>query len=130
MIILDTHVLIFDAIAPDKLSAKAHKTLEAAREKGELAYCDISMWEISMLLAKKRLTLSVDISSFLKDVISANRLTVLPISPEIAKLSISSCFSHKDPADRLIGATAIYYQAYLVTCDSKLTAVRELKTLW
>ncbi|WP_257255171.1 type II toxin-antitoxin system VapC family toxin [Endozoicomonas sp. SESOKO3] len=130
MIILDTHVLIFDAIAPDKLSAKAHKTLEAGREKGELACCDISMWEISMLLAKKRLTLSVDISSFLKDVISANRLTVLPISPEIAKLSISSCFSHKDPADRFIGATAIYYQAYLVTCDSKLTAVRELKTLW
>ncbi|WP_422409939.1 MULTISPECIES: type II toxin-antitoxin system VapC family toxin [unclassified Endozoicomonas] len=130
MIILDTHVLIFDAIAPERLSVKANKTLEAGREKGELACCDISLWEISMLSAKKRLTLPLDIGDFLKELISANSLSVIAISPEIAKLSNSSFFNHNDPADRLIGATAIHYQTYLVTCDSKLTEVKELKTLW
>lgn len=130
MIILDTHVLIFDAIAQERLSSLAKSTLEKGREQRELACCDISLWEIAMLAAKNRLTLPVDIADFLQDVISANRLSVLAISPDIAELSTSACFSHGDPADRLIGAAAMYYQARLLTCDSKLKSVGELEVVW
>lgn len=130
MIILDTHVLVFDAIAPDRLSTLARRTLKEGRQQNKLSCCDISLWEVAMLVAKKRLALPVDIASFLQDIISANRLSVLAITPEVAKLSNSPCFSHGDPADRLIGATALYYQARLVTCDSKLTNVRGLKAIW
>ncbi|MEN8130091.1 MAG: PIN domain-containing protein [Pseudomonadota bacterium] len=58
------------------------------------------------------------------------RLEVLPITPEIAVISQSDIFPHKDPADRLIVATAIHHKAPLITADQHLRQVKGLKTLW
>jgi PIN domain nuclease of toxin-antitoxin system len=64
------------------------------------------------------------------DIIKAMYLKVLPITPEIAVISQSELFSHKDPADRIIAATAIYYKIPLITADKKLAAIETLDVIW
>lgn len=130
MIVLDTHVLIYDALAPGKLSARARKAIETAFSDGELACSDISLWEIAMLVSRKRLDPAMDARRFLDDMIAARAIRVLPITPEIAVLSQSDMFSHGDPADRLIAATALLHGVQLVSSDAQLRKVRDVSTIW
>ena len=131
MILLDTCVLVFDALAPERLSAKALHAIEEGEENGSLACCDISLWEIAMLVAKGRLDPGTDTLSFLKLVLASRAIRLLPITPEIAKISaIDALFVHHDPADRIIAATALHYGGPLVTCDQALQAVKGLKIIW
>ena len=130
MIVLDTHVLIYDALAPGKLSARARKAIDSAFADRELACSDISLWEIAMLASRKRLDLSVDVRQFLEDLISAREIRVMPITAEITVLSQADMFSHGDPADRLIAGTALHHQAKLVTSDAQLRKLREVATVW
>jgi PIN domain nuclease of toxin-antitoxin system len=129
--ILDTCVLIFDALAPEKLSTLAAAELDKGRAAEDLACSDISLWEIAMLAHRGRITFSGEVKGLLHDIVLANRLTVLPVSPEIAVLSADDgLFTHKDPADRIIAATAICNKAPLITCDGLLQGIRGLKTIW
>ena len=72
----------------------------------------------------------VDPAFYFKQLLAALRLAVLPITPEIALLSRSSLFQHGDPADRLIGATALHLGTPLITADAKLRALESLDTVW
>ena len=130
MIVLDTHALIYDALAPARLSARARKAIALAFTDRELACSDISLWEIAMLIARKRLDPVVDARQFLDDMIAARHVRVLPITAEIAVLSQSDVFSHGDPADRLIAATARLHRAALVTSDAKLRKLKEITAIW
>lgn len=130
MVILDTHALVFDALAPDRLSRNAARAVRRAADAGDLACSDISLWEIAMLLAKGRLQIPDDVAAFLSNVIHARAIDVLPITPEIAALAISGRFAHGDPADRIIGSTAIVHRAVLVSADENLTAVQGLSVVW
>ena len=120
--ICDTHILLFWAHGPERLSAPAQHALERGRTQGELA----------LLHERGRLVLPPDVSPdlYLKQLLAALRLQVLPITPEIALLSRSDRFLHGDPADRLIGATALHLGASLITADAKLRALPELDTIW
>lgn len=130
MIVLDTHALIFDALSPSRLSARARKAVEAGFARGELACSDISLWETAMLIARGRLSPGVDARQFLDDMLLARRIRVLPITTDIAVMSQSDAFIHGDPADRLIAATAMLHQAPLVTSDARLRSIEGLKIAW
>ena len=131
MILLDTCILVFDALAPERLSAAALRAVEENDKTGALACCDISFWEIAMLIAKGRLDPGTDAVSFLKLVLASRRIQPLPITPEIAHISANDVlFAHHDPADRIIAATALHYGLRLATCDEALHAVQGLKTIW
>jgi len=130
LIVLDTNALIYDALAPGRLSVQARKTIDGAFADREIACSDISLWEISMLIARKRLDPGVDGRQFLDDMIAARHVRLLPITSEIAVASQSDAFAHGAPADRLIAATAMVHRAPLVTSDAKLRKVREISTIW
>jgi PIN domain nuclease of toxin-antitoxin system len=130
LIVLDTHALVYDALAPSRLSARARKAIDSAFADHAIACSDISLWEIAMLISRKRLDPVMDARQFLDDLISARRVRVLPITAEIAVLSQSDMFSHGDPADRLIAATARLHQAPLVTSDTQLRKLKEVMTIW
>ena len=101
MIILDTCVLIFDAIDKKKLSSTAKKVIIAAEERGQLFCCDISLWEIAMLVQKKRLKIKEESEAFINLILKARAIKVLEITPLIATLSTTHPgFQHYDPADR------------------------------
>ena len=130
--ICDTHILLFWAHEPERLSSPARHALELGLTKGELAIADITLWELALLYERGRLVLPADVSAshYMKQLLAALRLQVLPISLEIALLSRSDRFQHGDPADRLIGATALQLGAPLITADAKLRAVPGLDVLW
>ena len=130
MIVLDTHALIYDALTPARLSPRARKAIALAHTDRELACSDISLWEIAILIARKRLNPVIDAWQFLDDMIAARHVRVLPITAEIAALSQSDIFSHGDPADRLIAATARLHRAALITSDAKLRKLKEVTTIW
>lgn len=129
MIVADTCALIFDALEPARLSGPARQAFEAADSGGTLCCADISLWEISMLVHRGRLDPGTTALDFLRLILAARRIRVLPISVEIGDLA-GSLDLHGDPADRLIAATTVHHDAVLVTSDQKLRASQIVRTLW
>jgi PIN domain nuclease of toxin-antitoxin system len=129
-IICDTHILLFWSQAPERLTIKAAAALDTGLQNKALACSDVSFWEIAMLFTTKRLVKPVAPEAFMRDLVVGMELEVLSITPDIAVISQSDIFTHKDPADRLIAATAIYHNADLITADSKLRSLEGLKVVW
>jgi PIN domain nuclease of toxin-antitoxin system len=94
-IICDTHIPLFWANAPSRLSRSAAAALEKGRQEGQLAIADISLWEIALLHERGRLLLPDDVPAveYLSRLLQALSLNVLPITAEIAVLSRSPYFS-------------------------------------
>lgn len=131
MIVLDTHVILWDALAPERLSELARETIVQANENDGLIICDISLWEIAMLLQKGRVQVDVDSQTFINLLLQANKSRVLAISPQIAVLAAQfPAEINKDPADRLIAATALVENATLITANRNLRAAGLIPTLW
>jgi PIN domain nuclease of toxin-antitoxin system len=131
MIVLDTHVIIWDALAPERLSEPARTAIAQANQSDGLIICDISVWEIAMLLQKGRVQVQTDPLTFINLVLQANKVRVQPITPPIAILATQfPAQINQDPADRLIAATTLAEQATLVTADRNLQAASLIPTLW
>ncbi len=131
MIAVDTHILIWDALTPERLSPAARQAIAKANQADGLLICDISLWEIAMLIHKGRVQVEVDCQSFINLVLQANKTTVQPITPQIATLAVELAAEiSSDPADRLIAATALAEQVHLLTADSNLRATSLISTMW
>jgi PIN domain nuclease of toxin-antitoxin system len=131
MIVVDTHALIWDALAPDRLSTTAQQALLEANAGDGLIICDISLWEIAMLVEKGRVQVGVDCQSFINLILQANKARVQPITPLIAALSAQlPAEINRDPADRLIVATALAESARLLTADHNLRNTDVIATVW
>jgi len=129
MILLDTCAIVWDALDPGKLSAKAKKAIKDF--EGELIISDISIWEISMMIKKGRMEIDGSSSEFTKLLIQARNYHVQEITQEIAELSVNFGDEiNKDPADRLIAATSILHNAPIVTADNNLRDASILETIW
>lgn len=129
MILLDTCAVIWDALDPARLSQPARAAIE--RNADELVICEISLWEIAMLIAKGRLLVDATAAGFLDLVLRARGLRVLAITPEIAQLSATLDASlGGDPADRLIAATSVTLNTPVVTADTRLLRAGVLRTIW
>ena len=84
-----------------------------------------------MLIEKKRLVLSMDIESWLAEVEQIEGFRFLPVDNEIGyKATMLPGDFHKDPADRMIVATARKLAAPLVTADEKIREYEHVKTIW
>ena len=131
MLILDTCALVFDALDPDRLGKKATAAIAQADAAGRLACCDISLWEIAMLVAKGRLDPGTNAQEFIQLILAARNIVVIPITPEIAaKSALAEFCPHGDPADRIIAASTLIHKAKLVTLDRKLATVAGLQIIW
>jgi len=114
-------------LEPSRLSKKAAAAIAQVDDAGTLACCDISLWEIAMLVAKRRLDPGTDAQKFIQLMLTARNIDVLPITPEVAARSTQLNFCpHGDPADRIIAASSILHKSKLVTSDHKLTTVSGL----
>lgn len=131
MIIPDTHALIWDALAPERLSPRAQQAIAEANRGDGLLICDISLWEIAMLIEKGRVQIDRDCQSFLDLITQANRAQVQPITSRIATLAAQLPPEiNRDPADRLIVATALAENVPLLTADRNLRASALITTIW
>lgn len=84
-----------------------------------------------MLVARDRIALSMDIEAWLSVVSQIEAVSFVPVDNEIAVKSIELPGDfHKDPADRIIVATARKLAAPLVTADSKIRDYPHVRTIW
>lgn len=131
MITMDTCAIVWDALQPAKLSASAKKAIKKADDNNELLMCDISIWEISMLVKRKRIEVDETPANLVRLILGSRNYTVVSISPEIAELSVNlDAEINSDPADRLIAATSILKQAPIVTADQNLREASIVDTIW
>ena len=129
MILLDTHIVVWLAFEPEKLSKRAQEAIRAARRQGGLAIADITLLELAWLAEKGRIETTLGAESFVR--LCAAKFTVLPITPEIAARAAGFPDSYpKDPQDRLIGATALVEGMELVTHDNLIRKSGLIPVLW
>jgi PIN domain nuclease of toxin-antitoxin system len=131
VIVVDTHVIIWDALKPSQLSRKAKNAIIKANKADGILFCDISLWEISMLISRSKLTVDTPYQEFIMLVMNSNNYHFQNITPEIAEKSTSLPDEvNKDPADRIIAATSIIKAVPLVTADKNLIKAKSIETIW
>jgi PIN domain nuclease of toxin-antitoxin system len=120
--VLDTHVWIWVMEGLKKeVSAATVSLIEGAGGRSELAVSAMSVWEVAMLEARGRITLSRSVDEWLGSALKAPGLRLVELNPEIALESTRLPGEiHGDPADRIIIATARVLGATLVTCDDAI----------
>src|SRR5687768_4419986 len=121
-LVLDTHVWIWMLEGVEsELSAATIAAIEEAGGRAELVISAISIWELGMLEAKGRITLSRSIDEWVRAALTAPGLRLADLTPEISLESTRlPRSSHGDPADRMIVATARVLGGTLVTCDDRI----------
>ena len=129
MILLDTHVLIWAVDDSKRLSRRAVSEIRRARRSGGLAVSAISLWELASLFARGRIqaygTIEASVRLLIEDV------TVRPITSEMAALAAQFPADFpRDPADRLISATARAEGLTLITHDPNIRGSPLLNTVW
>lgn len=131
MIVLDTHVLLWWASGDEaQLSAAALQAIEAELGGGRIMVSSISAWELAMLVAKGRVALAMDVEQWLSVVSQIDEVGFVPVDNEIAVKSIELPGEfHKDPADRIIVATARKLAVPLVTADDRIRAYPHVRTI-
>ena len=129
MILLDTHIAIWLAAEPNRLSKHAKDGIRAARIQGGLAIAAITLFELAWLAENGRIETTLSVESFVR--LCASKMTVLPITPEIAARAVSFPDPYpKDPQDRLIGATALVEGMQLVTRDNLIKKSGMIPIIW
>lgn len=131
MIVLDTHTWIWFISNPDLLSKPAKAAVDAAVKDKRILISSISAWELALLVTKKRMKLTLDVTDWIAKSESLPFIQFVPVTNSIAAKSVNLPLPlHPDPADRIIIATALSVGAPLVTRDEKLLDYAPVKTIW
>ena len=126
-LLLDTHIWLWSALEPGRLSKRVKAALED--RENELWLSPISVWETLVLARKKRLILESTPEQWVRRALSDLPIREAPTTHEVAIRGEALRLGHKDPADRLIVATALVYELTLVTADTRLVKSRQVPVL-
>ena len=119
-LLLDTHIFIWWADQPERLSPAALSALED--EANELLLTAASVWEMQIKIQLGKLKLSLPLKELLKNQQETNDLTVSPVALTHVLTLDALPFHHKDPFDRLLIAQSIVEGLTIVTADSQFSA--------
>jgi PIN domain nuclease of toxin-antitoxin system len=121
-VLLDTHILLWWRTGTGRLTPAQTRTLEDHERKGwPLAISAITLWELANLVAAGRRQISLPLDSWLEEIENHPLITVLPLTARIVAESVQlGADFHKDPADRIIVATARCHGMRLVTADERI----------
>jgi PIN domain nuclease of toxin-antitoxin system len=121
-LLLDTHIWIWSVVTPDKLRKNVAQAL--ANQENELWLSPISLWELSVLVKKNRIELSEDFHAWVSRALSQTTFREAPITNDVAFETSKMRFSHRDPADHFIAASARVFDLTLVTSDPRLLKLK------
>lgn len=131
MIVLDTHAWIWWVGQSPELPTKVRRLLDRSKKRDRIHVSSISTWEVAMLVARERLVLRTPVEDWLAQSEALPFLHFVPVDNRIALRSVRLPEPfHKDPADRIIVATALQLGARLVTRDEKLRRYAPVETVW
>lgn len=115
--LLDTHLLLWAAGQPDRLSKVARELIE--NPDNELYFSAASIWEIAIKSSLGREDFKAD-SRLVRRGLIDNGYREIPISSEHAVGVQALPLIHKDPFDRLLVSQSIAEAITLVTADPVL----------
>ena len=119
-LLLDTHIFIWWADQPERLSPDALSALED--EANELLLSVASVWEMQIKIQLGKLKLSLPLKELVKNQQDTNDLRVSPVALTHVLALDSLPFHHKDPFDRLLIAQCMAEGLTIVTADSQFSA--------
>ena len=121
MILLDTHVLIWQEQGDLRLGSQTRLVIARALQEDRVAVSAISFWEVGMRVQKGRLDFLLDLGVWRRDLLDQG-LIEIRVDGGIAARAGLLPDMHGDPADRIIVATALEGHQ-LVTADGKILQV-------
>ena len=131
MILLDTNAWFWLGARPERLSATARTAIEEAVKSGGIAIASVSLVEMAALMTQGRVRPTGSPEAALTDLIETTAVVVKEITPVIATLAVHFPPEFvRDPADRIIAATARAEGVPLVTRDTRLRRSPLVETVW
>jgi len=128
--VLDTHVWLWWMLGDTRLKKAEREALDSLPTNLRPVLCDISLWEFGTLVDLGRVEVDSEVGTWLQVAASSATVRVQAITPAIiAEMNRLPAGFHRDPADRLIVATARALKLPLATYDRKIRAAR-LVPLW
>ena len=124
MLVLDTSALIFWTLDRDRLSVNAGA---AIGEADRIAISSISIWEIGIKVKNEKLEIPISLQEYTDRLGEIDRFEIIPVAAQTWIKALD--WSHRDPADRTIVATASLLKSPLVSSDSKIQAFYS-PTIW
>lgn len=131
MILLDTCALLWLSIDQEQLTNKAKQAIE--KYAGNLYVSSISACEIGVKYSKGLLKLSSPALPWFEEALAWHGISEIPVNSKIAVQATLLPPIHRDPADRIIIATAIEKSLTILTADRHIHAYGEqldLKVIW
>lgn len=125
LIVLDTHVMIWLLQADDRLGEAARKTIVQEAAENAVLVPAICVWEIALAVNRDQLNLPHEVGDWIHKALTGKGIRIAPLEPEVAIDTARMPWDHKDPADRMIVATARHWKAPLMTADHKILAYGE-----
>lgn len=129
MILLDTHALLWWALDPARLSARATELLSQMERGGGLA-SSISIWELGVKIQRGKLELGITIDEFARRVQLTGVVELVPVDTRTWLRSVGLDWDHRDPADRVIVATALLANVPVLTKDEVIHAFDGVEAVW
>jgi PIN domain nuclease of toxin-antitoxin system len=126
-LLLDTHIWLWIHRDPWKLTSEVNQSI--ADPENDLWLSPVSVWELVVLLEKKRVTLTEEMNVWVEKSKKELSLQEAPFSWAVADELRYTILEHRDPTDRLLVATAKAWELTLVTSDERLLRVPGLRVL-
>ena len=121
-ILLDTHIALWLDSGSENLRDTTRVTIDTCWHNGGTIYLSaISAWEIALLVDSERIELDVPVVNWVKRFLDRPGVEAVPLSHNAACRSYQlHHLEHRDPADRLLIATAVELACPLVTYDERI----------
>jgi PIN domain nuclease of toxin-antitoxin system len=126
-LLLDTHIALWLDSGSERLRRETRATIDGCwKAGGTVLLSSVTAWEIAFLVDTGRVTLDVSVDAWVARFTARPGVAALPLSHRAAARAYQLyAFEHRDPADRLLIATAVELGASLVTYDERIARFGE-----
>ena len=126
-LLLDTHIALWLDSGDQRLRASTRALIDGSWQgDGVIHLSAVSAWEIALLVDSGRIALDVPVEAWLQRFIDRPGLSVVPLDWQVACRAYRlHHLDHRDPADRMLIATAIALACPLVTYDERIARFAE-----
>lgn len=121
-LLLDTHIWIWSLLQPERMAPRVQTALQDPANEKWLS--PISVWELVILVEKKRVSLNVSVDEWVAQAMAVAPVREATLTTEVALATNKTRLSHRDPADAFLVATAKVFDLTLVTADARLLAAK------